>query len=649
MTVIRLGERVVFPQREINQNIATAALFENLAASVFFPIDTNEGDLEFYIPRTIATEKVLLDIQIPNLGEYEKTLLGKILNPVSPVICIVGQMGSGKSTTLKLIRSILNRMASKRLVSVIDFRNHTTLNNTLDLDNQLITIINTDLLARLRGSQLLSTNDELTKFWEKEITSYNQGISTPSRAFRFLLAKIEDYDILDFKSSSDETLNKRKDILQSLRQEPELYLDYLLRLWGYTIEENPEYSRGLILLDNVDSLSADIQSKIVNLILRNVQSGGPQFIITVRPETFDRLGIGDHIFDLVSQTGPYPYDVVMNRLSRFVHSPEKYVSASWVNSEELNIIRQQAEKIYQVLISTSGQDAFREFLQNTCGNSIRSALVLATSMLVSIGAVNREITINYIIRNAIRNGLQQYHWNGTNIVHNLFRLIGNGQSSNLLVKLRILKLLATDPSKKKSLAEIKNIVSLFYDEAQIIEAINEMLLVNTQLLRSNTLDVFSQGNPHDSSELLTLTEIGEGYLRLAKKIYYIQEMMLDCYVNPDYFPIEVSVVKLVDTFNIVIYFLKELFRVDLEEVKSLVRRFGTKFYYDMYGTRLISAETIQSVHDEMLRIIMSIGKKNIDPEIADDYEEITTRITDLKALTDYYQEESEQLLGIRIN
>lgn len=67
------------------------------------------------------------------LSEYRAMLLRKLLEPHDPVLCIMGALGSGKTTTLTYLLGIIKRMgfsccgcgalcAKRRLLATIDFR-----------------------------------------------------------------------------------------------------------------------------------------------------------------------------------------------------------------------------------------------------------------------------------------------------------------------------------------------------------------------------------------------------------------------------------------------------------------------------------------------------------------------------------------------
>ena len=61
---------------------------------------------------TVGADIPNLPSDVNVLGEYENMLLGKLLDPINPVICVTGGMGCGKTTTMTyLVRQVLRRMS----------------------------------------------------------------------------------------------------------------------------------------------------------------------------------------------------------------------------------------------------------------------------------------------------------------------------------------------------------------------------------------------------------------------------------------------------------------------------------------------------------------------------------------------------------
>jgi len=101
---------------------------------------------------------------------------------------------------------------------------------------------------------------------------------------------------------------------------------------------------------------------------------------------------------------------------------------------------------------------------------------------------------------------------------------------------------------------------------------------------------------------VSISSSGEGYLRvLCKKVEYIQEVMLDTFVQSSsntHFGRDYDYGKMEDRFRMVSRFCSYLVKRDMEEVEAFANDVGTAEYQKEFGKDLISRAIMEAVmHD----------------------------------------------------
>jgi hypothetical protein len=334
---------------------------------------------------------------------------------------------------------------------------------------------------------------------------------------------------------------------------------------------------------------------------------GPTFLLILRPETFDILGLGTGIIDIENHIGPKVIDVIMGRIDLFCNSPELFFQPGrGLAEEEFKEILLFFRKIRDT-ISSDRNKVFESFILSTCGYSIRSGLVMMQGLFYTNKAVMMADTLSVhdIIRICIKNGNDQLFWKPGQPINHMFR-VANRNGDSLLVKARILRYLGRHPKGKRRLNEILNVLSGFeYDSELIVGALNDLMSINSQLIRSNGFDEYEENaiSKYGGNTIL-LTEIGESYANeLINNIDYLQEIILDTYVDGDLFPHEIGYTYLVDKFRLLYQFLNELRKIDIDETQKFVDKWSEKSFIDSFGEHLITLDIIHGIYLPVLRIL----------------------------------------------
>jgi hypothetical protein len=657
MNIIRLGDRIEDAQRPMPYG-KSFPIAESLAQKVFNPSPDRKDINNYYVQSQPLAEKPPFFFDLPDgtpdLGEYEVKILGKLLSPQRPLLVIVGPMGSGK-TTLKdfaALSLLKNRKhcsncnpPKDRLIAHIDFNEHISLNDLKpnDLNKQVFILLCEEMQSRLNIAQIITPEMEYLDFWKVEIEEFKQQKSS-SLAFRKIISQTSDQSILNFELKTPESIDRRQRLFYKIKKNSECYLDYLIRLWKYIIQK--KYCRvqgcGIILFDNLDRVHPTVQRKVIDIIHTHAKIGGPTFLVLVRPETFDNNGLGTGIIDVEDQKGPSPFEIIKKRLDEFCKNPEVFFdSKTGLPKEQFDLISQYICRVRKTIHSDSYQ-VFQKFIESTCGQSIRIGYLIAQNLFYANLAEmqNEKISVYDLVRLCIRGDTPQLKWNPARTTEHLFR-VSSLSSDGLLIKPRILRYLGRSNRDRRKLGEISSVLMGFnYDNTLITSAINDLMQISHQLVRSNGFDYYDTKN-----ELLTsghnirITDIGKRYSDyLMCNLDYVQETMLDTFVDGDHFPLQIGFGYIADKFRLIYYFLDEIRAVDRKETEQFVEKWGDKGYKDAFGDHLISLDMIHGIYPSILRVLRALSH-------SDDLEDL---LTDFESLVLSVENDNFQLLDIQV-
>lgn len=634
---------------------------DNLASKVLFP--EIEKDEERYVHGMPLIDHPTIPgfpEDIHQISEYEAMLLGKLLNPSNPVLCIEGPAGSGKTTTLNYILSIIRKIYGPlsvenggMLLATLDFRRHShgelgisKLDSAAsqNIVNSLIDEICMELYSRCK--EFIKDEEEFGEFWNKLISKFkkHEDVDISHVARRILDEAPELYNSTDTTKSNNE-FKKRKNIMDKLKPKSAFwYLSYLILLWRHWIESRQEGKRGtaFVVLDNLDSLSPYLQRQILDFVMKAANYEGPIFVLSLRPETRMRQGLADTLLDIIKQDGPRPNDVVCERIKKFIASPKKFMNPTLgLSDEQFTLIYDFLNKTHAQLIA--GDTTFQDFLNNSCGRNIRLGLILAQGLFLNTIAdmTTDELSQHFLVRACIRQGDQQFRSGVKNPVENIFHTNGITDDSRLMVKFRIIKFLERNDNQS-SLSVLRSTFVLFgYDESYIKYALNELLRSECQIVRSDGYDVF-RNDWGDEQETIYLTTKGKGYSEnIIYDTNYIQEVMLDSKIDESHWPVQTSFDYLSEKLIVLRHFLAELHKTDSDETEAFIKRLRIGKYHELFGTRLLTLTAIQKVYQSVVKIIFATVNKH--PRQSEIYREILDDFTSLVRLAEH---SNKIILGI---
>lgn len=626
----RTGERRVL---EAAQNLAMRIMFLDVATA---------PDAYIQHRPTIRPDMRGLPADIRELGEYESNLLAKLIDPLFPVVCIEGVVGSGKSTTINyLVRHIVRRMACddcpvhgrfaacKRLFAHIDFRKQPSMapggNHAAEPD-RLVEMLCKELYARAGEVLGRDPEREYLQFWDYVIDEYDRyGAIEVAPVVRDLLSE-GPWLREGVLPAQAEEIQRRARLREDLRKKDlGWYLNYQVLLWRYLIDTHFDGRPGcaLVILDNLDTLATKLQRSLVDLVMRVSQRGGPTFVILLRPETRSRHGLADELVDVVKQAPLSPVDVVADRVNRFCGNPSPYLQhESGLTSEQSKVL---ADFLHSMR-SRLAEDVFPAFLQAAAGSSIRQALLLAQGLcMVSLADMKKEmVTPHFLVRACITQGEPQFRASVKAPITNPFDLEGY-EDGRFTLKWRILHYLARLDGKCP-LSDVRTAFSLFgIPEASVKAALRDLVRNECQLVRSDGLDLLENtwGDEHDT---LYLTDIGKGYLQhLILDANFVQEVMLDSRIDPSGWAKSVQFDRLTEKFLLLLAFVKEVNRADVAEAGLFIRRHGVRKYAELFGPRLLSLDLITAMYGAVGRILASRARSQFDRRL--EFKDVLDRFT----------------------
>jgi len=627
MTLIRLGNRIEGFQRP-HESGDYIRLADNIAMRVFdAEFDYSNDELETrYINSHPITPKPIslygfLPESIVELGEFETKILGKVISPPNPVICVSGDIGSGKTTTKKYLLSILTKTSHcnnqncpfHRLIGEVNFSLYSNLNDLEGekLTEELLIILCRELSGRVYQNFYLSEEMELSIFWEYE---YQQKLShcLESISFDEIFKDPRRIRIGNSSPITNEIIEIRREVLNEIRKKSELFLDYLIQIWKYIKQEkfcNKNYCV-VFFIDNIDQLYPNVQQKLFELILSAARKDGPTFIVFMRPETLQGNRPSIKSFDLEDHKGPLPLIVFRERLKRFCNNPQDfYNSKDGLSLERFKLLSDYIVSI-DSLLSTSGNDPLSAFLKNISGDSVRLCLLMSQNLFrVSLNDMAKEeSSLNDVVRACINGGEPQFYWNSNSPIEHMFR-ISSGVNASFLIKPRILRYLGINTGIWK---RVKDVIIDFqgfgYEEVVIREALNDLTKIKRHLVMCTGKDKFDDDSTHqkDGEYKVMLSKIGEAYsVNLLRDVNYIQEVMLDTYVEDSKFPKVINYGYLNEKFNLLRNFLKEILEVDCQETTTFLKNNhgATTAYKQKFGEHLISTDIIHGVFPSVLFIL----------------------------------------------
>lgn len=616
---------------------------DNLAQRIFDPaVSDDDTELTYFVrsddwnkEREIAPE---LLPHFRELSHYEKYLMGKIFASKRHILFIEDCVGAGKTTTINYIRKRIistnccdckmnGKCIQTKKVKRIAFDHNKF--NVLDETKARATLLRTLIIEIKNGINetcRISDEEEYVDFWMQQLIEYEEK-STPSSSFLYIASKLEDKypDLLRDKSLFD--VSQNKEILRQIEKDSDqsIILDYLLRKWGFIIKKKYNNFPGcsFIWIDNIDKASIVTQSLLVNLLTDCAVDPGPRIIVTIRPETYARLGFlksdnGSNVFDFIDHVTPAPSIVVFDRMKKFIDNPDSYYDANdGINKENFSNMKEFIISIFNVICKNGVEGEYFKLLDLFSGNSKRIALLCAQKLLFISNEefMRMKSNENNIIRTALINQSknQKETRNFYDPIANILD-VKEAAEGRCLIKLRILTLLENSHGEL-TLGTIINTISHFYENGMelIRNAINEMINIYCQLITTNGPERFNdiESLLNSTAILIRITIIGQNYLNvISQNIAYLQEIMLDCRMPELWVSHEVNISDIYSKFLLLNDFLAKIKYYDEIETTKFIHEKSVEIYKEKFGTPMINTKIYRGISRNFMLVLQTIITDN---------------------------------------
>lgn len=640
--------RAILEEPPHEPGIGVEELLDSLAQRIFLPELDEETLIDYYIPRTKLINKrydlhssmdvwekadiYFKDVPSKKIGPFEKLLWNKLVHPPRNVILLVGGVGCGKTMSAQLIAKITENNPKhcdeslhdskfpcnkKRLHIMMDF-NEVDYMHEEDYDRarqEFVKDLADRLSANLYGTLNPTDTIEFIDFWNYEISRQRKERNIEF-AFSRIMNEMHRRVGPNWQKIVDEaSLEKRKEVFEEIKRSANLFLDYQCRFWRYVMETIYRNKRHCVfaILDNIDCASPVLQAAVRNVIVSHQKRFNNTFFVCLRPETLMATpgGAAANLVDIEPHCGPEPFDVIIDRLKRFVDSPESFFRAEELDGELETYAQWLGGEILRYLVNRNNRRIIRPFVECLAGNNIRNTLVMATNLMKLKIEEGYTIRPHQVNRMLISLPDDHYSRNPLSPVENIFHVEGSPKG-RLLVKPRVLRLMRLGQQNKKSISDIITTLAYFgYGPELICRACNEMMEPAHQLIISNgrtqysTVDFVSSEN-----DMISLTYTGIGYAdKLIHNLDYMQMVMPDCVVESSNFSV-VSRHPLFRLLKTVIAFLNELIRFDRMEMKELKTISDIDVYFSSFGATTLTWRIVRNICTSIWRVLLFLERNH---------------------------------------
>jgi len=564
-----------------------------------------------------------------SLGPVETDLYTFAQSSHPTLVVLVGGMGCGKSTTLRYVCEHF-LTGHKVVFCNLDACLHAGFSGAPDTPERIVAaqVLVNHLAKKL--NELIKPDEEFTRLWSWAIgdcTADHPATHIFSGAQQQLRSALDN----DWRNESEQAIGIRKRCREDLSRNVFDDLTYHAAQIDYYLSVvcDGDRSQFIIIIDNVDPLPPSIQFQILDLASRVQTSARCKVVVALRPLTYSSNLQGAHrTIEVIEHIGPSVIDLIVYRVrSRIldVNLPQVAVKVRDGNRErslDQRDAKRWIEEVTQTLMRESrqpahlGEPSARTFIEGICGNSLRSALVVAPKVF---GASTIPMTDAFdpeLVRH--RSGVRDHDviravldgWQGYFVAHpgrvtdNIFDLGDAVPSRSCTSKIRLLKRIASATNKIVTLAEARKHLSAFgYDDQLILDTVNAVIAQSKRLAWSDSVAHYASLDGFQNTKL-QVSRAGQFYVDYAiYNLEYVQEVHVDVLL-PSSETLQHDPRNFSDRLRSLELFIRYLSARDLDEVKRLLMNDAVDDYNAVYDGTLFS----RSIVEALARQIGNIGR-----------------------------------------
>lgn len=588
--------------------------------------------------------------------KYDRELADKKLGPVevdilsfassqNPQLCVlVGGMGSGKTTTLKYLKSHYLKNTSIvfcDLDSCIDVSKANS-DGLSDID---VAVMLTRSLSFFIN-HLILPEKEWKNLWTWGL-SPEAGRDHPAKnILSDAASKLRSELGNDWLSESEDAIKIRKNCLREIICRPVDFLTYQALCIDYylTCESKDDRSNFLIIFDNIDPLPPRAQYQIKEFASRLQTSAHCKILLSMRPLTYSsNFQSANRTVEVIEHIGPSIVALIEHRIQNGILNTDMPNLAVKIHedSREQVINQQQAKEWITAVLTTIKQQRNHPqplgdpnanlFIDGLCGHSLRSALIIGPKIfgskvipiLGTIGEVSSNphrshVKDHDVIRAILEGWHSHFQARQGRITDNLFDLGVDVSSRSCTSKVRILNKLAESNNGIVSLGELRQHLSCFGYESQVIlDTVNSIISQTKRLAWSDSVSQYPTLDGFQSTKL-KISDAGRFYINYAMyNLEYVQAVHVDVLL-PKEETLEHDPRNFVDRIRSLELFIRYLNDQDKKEVLRVLYNNAACDYNCVYKAKLFSIDIIHALKRQIENVGRSLlaGKPSDENKIS---------------------------------
>ncbi len=526
----------------------------------------------------------IMDTQ--NAGPYEELVLACLAYGHFTVLAIVGDMGSGKTTSARQIKQFLKAKRSQMcshcrtctpVVIHLDFNEALTEKKSDKVCQQFRRKLQKLLRAHIR--ELMRTDESVKDF----IRTLTDG-SDKEHEFALFDAFGQIFD--ENPTLLDTTTFKLLNMLFRFIDEEEKNgsdgLELLMLLVRYTkYKIRPDESCFTIIYDNLDSLPFEAQHEILVDIMAYHKIAKVKGLTLLRATTFERLNNqAAYSFGMIEHSGPGVYHVVEKRIKHYLDNWDQEPILRGLNADDKVAVRRR----FEYLLS-SANDPFGPLARIVAlsGSSVRHGLYLMTRTVIN-NVVPYDEAPQYrddLVRAVLLSGARSLEVSlRDEYIANLFADPDDGSFS--LICLRIVQLVAalqghSDWRNTNTIGEVvRKIGDNKWTRRKLLSALNYLMLGRSPLIWVDGRTSYRDTNELSGrSDIIYLSDMGRAYVRnVLFDFVYLQECLTSVSWPGDGPTAVLDYTLLVSRFTTLRRCLGEVVEADVNQTEKFVELYG---------------------------------------------------------------------------
>jgi hypothetical protein len=581
-----------------------------------------------------------------DIGPSERSLLHYFNSTTREMTTMIGDLGSGKSTTLAYVLSTL--LDKDRTVLLHDFNTYqpqTTTSET-EVERAMLGYLADVFAAVVR--RLLKPSEEYERAWTWAMgveVAEHPSVLALEQAFAHLRETLGD----DWQGQTPSAIAERKVAASKLRGDPSTLLRYQLMLLDFytSVQCDGDGRRLIVIFDNLDPLPPNYQRFLFDRCIRLSNYAPFKFVLAMRPATFKRrieTHAGFTTYNMIHHCGPSLQSVLTARIAQIVNAsdedllrivaPVTLPFSVRIEGSDVHVgpnqVRAFCANIMNAFESSSnGPSDSPSIIDGVAGNSLRLGLLLAGKVfsanvlplrdLLDAAPKPKLFRRHEIDRCVLLRGWHCYTPAENRVVDNVFDTgVGTaGAKGNLTCKLRLLYFLQRHRGAGATLGRADFFLRLFgYPTETVLAAVNAVLVSPRRLAISNNVLYVPTISGLESIQL-QITPAGSYYIDHAiKSLEYVQEVHYASEL-PAQLVIEHDPKNFRDRVRSLSLFLAYLADLDQGEVKTFIAESRTQEYIDVFGSDLVSLTIARSIEPALKRVADAIARNRRSVDVYD--------------------------------